>query len=195
MIEDAEIDFTTDKEKFAEVLGHLANEIHDVCSAKKPDSFDNPIVLSFLSNVCPDLSYLPGNFFTSGVFDRVGRNYTGQTIIDDPSKSALILGEFLIIRIVGMNVLLATEDWVEEKGEVFDERAIQNFKMLGSAICHSFINAVNEKEMGKGKNRNGLWRNWTFPTENGFDVSVPDSFDIQFGEVLEKLDDEDEEEE
>ena len=163
------------------MIGNISNEIKDVCSAKSIDDFDNPLVLSFLSNFCLSSAYLPSRFFTKWCLSRLSLSSTGQLELVGAPESSLLLGEFLIIRVIGMNILFAVDDWKEEKGEQVDERTVNNLKLLGSILCHAFVRLVNGKELSKGIKREGKWKKWVLPLESEFDVDTADTIEISYG--------------
>ena len=78
LLADPSIDLVADSSKFEETIGYIVDEIEDVCSPVDPKDFDNPLVLSFLSNFTLSGCYLPDFMFTKQVLDKLTFSRSNQ---------------------------------------------------------------------------------------------------------------------
>lgn len=145
IVEDEELDLSTDSDKLEINLGFIADEIVDICSAKDAGSFDNPLVLSFMANLCTHGSYLPHGAFTSWTISRL--TFTSANQLRDPDENTckLILGEYLICRVLCANILFNPEG--HKPGEELSDQKKKNLQIIGSCFARSFENLVNELEL------------------------------------------------
>lgn len=171
-----EIDLSTDSEKLEVNSGFLLDEIVDICSAKDPSKFDNALVLSYLASMSTAGAYLPHGAFTPWTVSRLPFSSTNQLYEPDESIGKLILGEYLIGRVLCRNILFNPAG--HKSGEEISEQGRQNLKILGSCFVKAFENIVNQMELSPAERGESLYgvplqplgTVWTMDDEdNGFE--------------------------
>lgn len=157
VIEDEELDLSTNEEKLEVNAGFICDEIADICSAKKASDFDNPLVLSFMANMCTPGAYLPHGEFTAWVISRLSFTSTNQLSDSNESTGQLILGEYLIGRVLCANILFNPEGY--KPGQELSDSQKKNLQVLGSCfaqVLNKLVNGLELEKAERGKSSNGI---------------------------------------
>lgn len=142
--EDEVLDLSSNTERLQEIIDNILDELSDVCSASKPADFDNALVLSFLSSISLSGSYLPPKLYTAYLSEHISLSSTGQMEFVSSDMSSAMIGEYIIVRVLAINILLV-------QGEDLSEQAQKNKAIIASILCRAFITGVNGLEMDEGK--------------------------------------------
>lgn len=120
--------------------------------SKKKD-FENPIVLSFMSNAFLDHSFPPDNHFSSFVYDRQEFSSTGCLKNQTPEKFKMCVGEWILIRALVNQLFNRTFKYLKDKTSTF--KTYNNLKAMGSIVYHTFAWHYKNKLEGFEDNDTG----------------------------------------
>lgn len=112
-------------------------------STIKAEKFDNPFVLSFLSNICSPGSFVPPDYYTVFEFKRLQFTATGQLKAPSDDVKKMIIGGFIICRSFCKELLFNTKKYLPAVD--LSPTAVANLELIGSLLYHSYTGFVKRE--------------------------------------------------
>lgn len=125
--------------KLADVLDYIIEEFDHLTEMRENDNFDNPFVLSFLSNYIIPNHFIPDNYLFKFEISRIKFATTGFTHLKMSTKvTEMLAASFLLIRIFVDKMLLHADILMLKPGQKLSLRAYENLKVISAIFYHTF---------------------------------------------------------